>query len=307
MDEFTPVDPPAIVRPAITNIERAMELILEAKALDDSMRQGIRVTADQMVERGRVLIKAKQLCGKGGPWQELLQKVRWSERTCYRYMRLATDAARSAMIDEFEGHTHKQLDDKPGDEDSDENDDEPLTLDERKVLYSLIGTVKPALAKKLREGTKKLSDADLLAEVPVCCSKCQRLGAPPKPCEQCAIARKTEQGKLFEDGQEPDDEDDSGSKPKPPPDPYKQARAFVSKTATSITKLVAEDTMLYEALKACRLMDHAGGKLRCCAFAGVAKVIDLVAEGETDLAAIKKAYDVASGGFVPPMYERKGR
>lgn len=297
----TPAQPPAIV----SNDERAGQLIQEAKALDGMMKLSIRATADQMVSRGQALIKAQQLAGKG-KWKEQLAK-HWkemNERTARRYMALATEKARADTVSAQEAHTHKVLDDKPDDSESADDETPPLTVHERKILISLIGTVKPGLAKKLRDGAKKLTDAELWKEVPPSCGQCQRLGAKPRPCEACARLRAEHKAGLFD---EPEDEDNPESPPKPPPDPYVQAKKSVSGVATKLTQLVNEDPMLYEAMKACRLMDHAGGKLRCCAFAGVAKVIELVGEGETSLKKIKEAYDLASGGFVPPMYERKKR
>lgn len=304
MDEFT--QPPAIVRPAVSNEERVVQLIQEAKALDGMMKSGIRITADQMVSRGNALIKAAQLAGKG-KWKESLAK-NWpemNERTARRYMALSNEKARADMVATWQGHTHKQLDDKSEDEESGEEKKPPLTVEQRKRLISLIGTVKPALAKKLREGTKKLTDAELEAEVPPSCDKCRRLGPPfGKPCQACEKVRKNVQGDLFEGNQEPEDEDDAGSAPAKV-DPYAEARKFVAKTAATITKTAANDKTLYDALVACRLMDHRTGETpRFCALSGVSKVIGMVADGETDLAKIKRAYDIASGAFVPPMFDK---
>jgi len=305
-EEMFPTDPPAIVRPAISNVERSMELIHEAKAIDDRMRGRIALTAEEMVERGQVLIKAKQLCGKGGPWREHLKRVGWSERTARRYMSQATEKAKADMVAGFESHTHKQLDGNEDEEESSDDETPPLTVQERKILYSLIATVKPGLAKKLRDGTKKLSDAELHKEVPPSCDNCRRFGAKPLPCEICTKLRLEAKASLFESDGEPENEDDPGSAPAPPPDPYKEVKSLVTKLSGAMTKLAAEDAVLYEVLVACKLMDHSKKTPSFCPLAGTKKIIEKVEEGET-VAAIVAAYQIASGGFVPPMYERKGR
>lgn len=296
MDEL---NPPAIVE----NVQIA-ECIAEARMIDATMRDDIRRCGASMVRRGQLLIQAKQLAGKGEAWREVLKK-HWgiSIRSAQRYMRMATDKAKSDMIAQFVGHTHKELDDKGTPEDYDESSLPPLTPEERKRYISLIKSAKPRLGKKLEDGTKILSDDELRDELPPSCDKCLRLGAPlGRPCDTCAKMRLEARASLFD---EPEDESDSGS-PSKPKDPYKEVRTTVTQAANRITKLAGEDGVLYEALKACRLMDHPpGGTPKFKALAGVAKVISMVAEGETNLRAIKEAYDIASGGFVPPMFQRK--
>lgn len=281
------LEPPAIVRPAISNVDRAMELIREAKEIDGFMRQSIRVTVDQMVERGQVLIKAKNLCGKGGPWRELLLKVGWSQRTTQRYMRLATEQAKGDMVSRFESHTHLQLDDKPGEEDSSDDDALPLTPEQRNRLISLIRSARPALGKKLFEGKKKMTDAELKAACPPSCERCLRIGPPVgRPCQNCLVLRQQAKEK--------------------PPEEESDYVLLVRKVATAgrdITKLAGEDKALCDALVACRLMDHAGDSLRCVAFAGTEKIIKMVAAGK-ETEEIVKAYDIASGGFVPPRFQK---
>lgn len=307
MDEFT--DPPAIVRPAISNFERAGQLVQEAQTHDNAMRSHIGITAEEMVLRGTALNKAMQLAGKG-KLKEVLSAF-WkgptiSTTTARRYMKQATEQARRTMVDTFESHTHRQLDGNEEEQESSDDETPPLTVQERKVLISLIGTVKPGLAKKLRDGTKILSDTELHKEVPPSCGKCQRFGPPPKPCEACARVRSEAKLSLFDAEQEPEDEDDPASGPKPPPNPYLAVAKEVTKVARDLTKLAAEDKPLYDALVACRLMDHSKDTPSFCALAGVKKVIEMVEAGET-LAAIKRAYDLASGAFVPPRFNKGGR
>lgn len=306
MDEFT--QPPAIV--SVSNDERASQLIREARALDGVLKVGIRTSADQMVERGKLLVKAQQLAPKGKFDAKLATE--WpdiSRRTAYRYMKLVTDQARSAMVALVESHTHKVLTDKDGEEDSEEGKPTPLTVNERKILIFLIGTVNPALAKKLRDGTKKMTDAELKAATPPSCSRCARgamIHRPGQPCAGCEKLRRGEQANLFEESEEPEDEGDSGSPPKPPPDPYIAVKKEVTKAASMLTKIAGEDRTLYDAFVACRLMDHPHGEApKFKALAGVGKIIAMIEDGETDLKKIKAAYDIASGGFIPPMHERK--
>lgn len=298
-------NPPA--QAIVSNEERAGQLIQEAKALDGIMKLTIRATADQMVQRGQLLIKAQQMAGKGN-FDAALAK-NWAEisrSTAYRNMRLATEAARSRMVTLVESHTHLQLDDKGFDEDSDDPDAKPLTVQERKVLMLLIKRDKPAQGKKLLDGSKKATDAELKAIVGPACDKCRRLGPPAgKPCEVCEKLKKGEQGKLWEEGQEPDDENDPASAPKPPPDPYAKAKKLLTELASVMTRLIGEDPKLYEALTACGVIEHKTGEApKFRAVLGVGSVIDNVQKDEP-LSVIKRDYDIKSGRLVLPMYERK--
>ncbi len=310
MDEFTiPTDPPAIVRPHVSNEERIGQLVREAQEHDNAIKFGIARCGEDMVYRGNALNKAMQLAGKG-KLKEVLEKHwkgRISTRTAYRYMKMATADAVATMVAQFESHTHKQLDDKPDGEDSEDDETPPLTVQQRKVLYSLIETVKPGLAKKLRAGSKKFTDAELWKEVPPSCGKCQRFGPPPgKPCETCAKMRSDAKTSLFDSEQEPADEDDPASGPKPPPDPYAKAKKLATEFSTLMTKLAADNKPLYDALVACKLMDHTKDTPSFCAVVGTKKIIEMVEAGET-LAATVTAYKIMSGGFIPPMYEKRGR
>lgn len=295
-----PDEVPAIV----SNVQRAAALIQEARAIDGMMKLDIRATAEKMLQRGNALVKAQQLCGKG-EFDEMLKK-NWPEisrRTAYRNMKMATEKARSAIVALVESHTHLQLDDKDGESESGEEETPPLTVAQRKILISLIGTKSPGLAKKLRDGTKKLSDIELTKAMPPSCGKCQRFGPPPRPCEMCAKMRADDRQTLFD----PEDEENPESPPKAAPDPYAKAKKLVADASGTLTKLINDDAALYEAMKTCKLVFHPDGGLKFCALAGVAKVIEMVADGETNLGKIKSAYDLASGGFVPPRFERKKR
>lgn len=306
MNEFT--DPPALVRPAISNLERAGQLIEEAREIDGLMTANIRATADQMVRRGQALITAQKLCLKG-EFDALLAK-KWPEisrSTAYRNMKLATEKAHSVTVTLFTSHTHKVLDDKPGEEDSDEIGSQPLTVAERKILYLLIKTVKPGLGKQLIEGSKILTDSQLLDKVPPSCDKCRRLGPPAKPCETCAVLRSESKRGLFDKDAEPGNPDDPASAPKPPPDPYAQAKKLLTDLASVMTKLIAEDAGLYEALNACGVLEHLSGQTpKFRAVLGVKSVIENVEKGET-LASIKRDFDIKSGRLILPMYEKKHR
>lgn len=292
------MNPPAMVQGIVSNYERAIELVQEAQSYDTAMKTSIRTTGDDMIRRGNALIKAVQLAGKE-KLADILAKG-WkgpviSTRTARRYMKLATEKAVADMVSAFESHTHKQLDGKIEDENSDDEDGEGLSAQERKVLISLIASVKPGLAKKLRDGTKKMTDKELKEAAPVSCSKCSRLGWPGgRPCEQCKELRKPKkQGSLL-DG--------------PEGDPLEKVRKLVVAVASLLTKTVNDNAELYRAFVACGLVDHVpNGPIRVLPFAGVGKLIEVVKkdEGLSD-EKIKQAYQGACGTWVPE-YVRHAR
>jgi len=125
-------------------------------------------------------------------------------------------------------------------------------------------------------------------------------------CPACERIRASHQARLFEEQQEPANPDDPGSPPAPPPDPYAEAKKLVTKLTGIVTNLIGSDPKLYEALVACRVVDHPQGESpRFRALTGLRKVIDLVEKGETNLQVIKDAYEIASGAFVPPMFGKR--
>ncbi len=214
--------------------------------------------------------------------------------------------AKSATLADLTAVTHKR---SAGDDEDLEAPDTPtMSAAERKVHILLIGTVRPGLAKKLLDGTNKLSDAKLLKDVPPHCDRCGRLGPPPKPCDQCRQAKEDYQASLAD----PENEDDPASPPKPTPDPFKQAKHLTTNLATFFTNFAAENGDLYQAFVACGLMDHPPGKTpRFLPLAGVSRVVSEVSRGVTDLEKIKLTYQEACGTWIPEMTrywrERKGK
>ncbi len=297
------LNPPAIVQ----SVDQAVAFFNEAMAYSDAAIVDLERACFDVRKRGELLLKAKEIVGHGNWLAFVRQHAKKGESyaTIKRYMA----QAKSLKLSDLTAHTHLQLPDKPGEEDSDEEDKPPLTDKQRKVLMRLIESAEPALGKKLLGGKKKMTDAELEAACPPSCDKCRQHGPPPgKPCEWCKKLRdEAEEQSLFAT-QEPANPDDPTSPPKPPPDPYAGVAKMATTLTLKITKLAGDDPKVCAALTACGLIDHKDG-IRFRPLAGVRRVIELLEEGETNLAKIKYEYDKSSGAFAPNEYwsKKKGR
>lgn len=168
----------------------------------------------------------------------------------------------------------------------------------------------PRMHKKLVDGETTMPADELWKFTAWMCRRCVRLGPPPvKLCETCAANREAASRDLLQSTSEPANPDDPTSPPEPAPDKLARLRKLVIATqreATAALNDPAEECVrLRELLTACRVVDYQGEAPRFRALSGVAKVVDLAAKGDVDVAEARHQYEIASGAFVPPVFERK--
>ena len=170
----------------------------------------------------------------------------------------------------------------------------------------------PKLANKLIDGTATMPADELWKLTAWMCRRCVRLGPPPvKLCDTCAANRKQKQTDLLQQTSEPADPDDPTSPPEKPADRLARLRKLVIATqreaTTALNDPAEECVRLRELLTACRVVDYQGGSPRFRALSGVARVVELAAKPDASPEEVAHQYRIASGEFVPPVFERKKR